>query len=167
MHEGDVLRAVRRAAPDWSRYVDAMSDEPLTNALVELAQATYLAMNVMERDEFTDQVFTDDFVFDDRRSGFSYGLLDASAYTELNRTAWDVGSSRPNWSITEVIAVRGQRIAAVAIALDYDDDVHTESIICGCLDRHLQLLRRMVQIDVDDRDAAIAEVDRMYAEIDD
>ena len=35
------------------------------------------------------------------------------------------------------------------------------------LDRTLQLLRRMVQFDPADRDAAIAELDRLHAEIGD
>jgi hypothetical protein len=35
------------------------------------------------------------------------------------------------------------------------------------LDRELQPLERIVSFEVDDRDAAIAELDRMHADIDD
>ena len=54
-----------------------MSDEPLSNVAVEWWRAALLSMNVMERDEFTGERVTNDFVFEDRRSGFNYGRLDA------------------------------------------------------------------------------------------
>jgi hypothetical protein len=129
-------------------------------------QATVRGMNLMERDEFTPPL-TDDFVLDDRRSGFNNGLIDAATYPELIRSTWDVGSGRPSWSILDVIAVRGQRIAAMSIVIGYGNDMHTDAIICVRFDTQRQLQQRLVVIDIDDRDAAIAEVDRMYAEIDD
>ena len=143
-----------------------MSDESLTNAAVEFMRATILDMNLMERDEYLAPL-TDDFVMDDRRSGFNSGLIDTATYPELIRSTWDVGSGRPSWSILDVIAVRGQRIAAMSIVIGYGNDMHTDAIICVRFDPQRQLQQRLVVIDIDDRDAAIAEVDRMYAEIDD
>jgi hypothetical protein len=109
---------------------------------------------------------TDDFVLDDRRSGINYGLIDATAFPGMIRSIWDVGSGRPSWSIPEVIAVRGQRIAAMTLVIDYGNDMHNDMILCARFDPQLQLQQRVVQFDVDARDAAIAEVDRMQAEID-
>jgi len=142
-----------------------MSDEPLTNAAVEFMRATILDMNLMERDEYFAPL-TDDFVLDDRRSGFNNGLIDAATYPELIRSTWDVGSGRPNWSILEVIAVRGRRIAAMMVVIGYGNDMHTDAIICVRLDPQVRRLQRVVTFDIDARDAAIAEVDRMLAEID-
>ena len=141
-----------------------MSDEPLTNAAVEFLRAGYLILNVMDRDEFTSLV-TDDFVFEDRRSGFNYGRVDASGYAEMIRSTWDVGSGRPSWSMREVVALRGQRIAAADFVIEYGNDMHTDSIVCVRLDPQLRLLQREVHFDIDARDAATAEVDRMHAEI--
>jgi hypothetical protein len=141
-----------------------MSDEPLTNAAVEFMRTGLPFMNVAERDEINSPV-TDDFVFDDRRSGFNYGLIDASSYTEMIQSAWEVGSGRPTFSMLEVIAVRGQRIAAVTFTVDYGNDMHTDMISCIRFDSQLQLQQRRVVFDIDARDAAIAEVDRMHAEI--
>jgi hypothetical protein len=82
-----------------------MSDEPLTNAAVEWMRAGFRLLNEMERDEIVAAV-TDDFVLDDRRSGVNFGPMDAAGIAEQMKSAWDVGSARPSWSVLEVIAVR-------------------------------------------------------------
>ena len=142
-----------------------MSDEPLTNAAVECIRAGIAFANVMERDEFTGGGLTDDFVFEDRRSGFNYGRHDATTYREVSKTVFDVGSGRPIWSIPEVIAVRGQRTAATILVIEYGNDTYTDMIACVRFDPYVQRLQRRVLFDIDARDAAIAEVDRMHAEI--
>jgi hypothetical protein len=142
-----------------------MSDEPLINAAVERIRAGIRLANVMQRDEFTGGALTDDFVFEDRRSGFNWGVADASAYPELGKSVFDVGSGRPIWSIPEVIAVRDQRIAATVLVIDYGDGMFTDMIACVRFDPQLRRLQRRVLFDPDDRDAAIAELDRMHAEI--
>jgi hypothetical protein len=43
--------------------------------------------------------------------------------------------------------------------------MHNDMILCVRFDPQLQLQQRVVQFDIDARDAAIAEVDRMQAEI--
>ena len=144
-----------------------MSDEPLTNAAVERIRAGIASANVTERDEFTVGALTDDFVFEDRRSGFNWGVVDASAYAEVGKSVFDVGAGRPIWSIPEVIAVRGQRTAATTLVIEYGNDTCTDMIACVRFDPHLQRLQRRVLFDIDARDAAIAEVDRMHAEIED
>jgi len=142
-----------------------MSDEPLTNAAVEYLRKVFRFMNEMERDELN-PTLSNDFVLDDRRSGINYGLIDTSAYTETIRYTWDVGSGRPTWSIPEVIAVRGQRIAAITAVVDYGNDMRTDMISCLRLGPQLQQLQRAVVFDIDACDLAIAELDRMQAEID-
>jgi len=142
-----------------------MSDEPLNNAAVEYLRAGIRFANLVQRDEFTSGALTDDFVFEDRRSGFNYGVADASAYAEIGKSVFDVGSGRPIWSIPEVIAVRDQRIAATALVIDYGNDMYTDMIACVRFDPQLQRLQRRVLFDIDAREAAIAEVDRMHAEI--
>jgi hypothetical protein len=142
-----------------------MSDESLTNPAVEWVRAAFLFMNVMERDVLTDEFLTDDFVVDDRRSGINYGIIDAATYVEVMRMYWELGSGRPTWTMPEVIAVRGQRIAAFTSVNDFGNDMHLANINCVCLDPQLRLQQRLVFFDVDARDAAIAEVDRMHAEV--
>ena len=139
----------------------------MTNAAVECIRVGIASANEMERDEFTGGALTDDFVFEDRRSGFNYGRHDATTYREVSTSVFDVGSGRPIWSIPEVIAVRGQRIAATVLVNDYGKDAYTDMIACVRFDPQLQRLQRRVLFDIDDRDAANAELDRMHADIDD
>jgi hypothetical protein len=143
-----------------------MSDEPLTNAAVDRLRTGIRLANVMQRDEFTGGALTDDFVFEDRRSGFNWGVVEASAYPEISKSVFDVGSGRPSWSIPEVIAVRDQRIAATVLVIDYGDGIYTDMIACVRFDPQLRLLQRRVLFDLDARDAAIALLDEWHAEID-
>ena len=77
----------------------------------------------------------------------------------------DLGSWRPTWTIPEVIAVRGQRIAAMTMVNDFGNDMDSNMIVYVRLDPQLKLRQLVVVFDIDARDAAIAEVDRMHAEI--
>jgi hypothetical protein len=145
-----------------------MSDEPLTNAAVEWIRRTYETGNVTETAP-TSFPITDDFQYTDRRTGrgFSYGSLDASGYRRLVTETWRVGSGRPTFWITEVIAVRGQWSAAVAEIHDFGEDMTTQQIQCFQVDPESKLMRRSFDFDLDDADAAITELDRMHAEIND
>jgi len=71
------------------------------------------------------------------------------------------------FSITEIMAIRGHRCAAVAFTMDYGNDVITDALEVIRLDSQFVNLQLLVAFDLDDRDAAIAELDRMHAEIND
>ena len=51
--------------------------------------------------------------------------------------------------------------------VDYGNGMGVEHIECWRLDATLRRANLTVAFDLDDRDAAIAELDRMHAEIDD
>ena len=61
--------------------------------------------------------------------------------------------------------MRGEWSAAVVELTDFGDDTTMEFITSFQLDADSRLVRRHVNFDLDDRDAAIAELDRMHAEI--
>ena len=110
---------------------------------------------------------TDDFIAIDRRSGINFGQLDGPGWLAFLALIPDIGSGRADWSMPEVIAVRGERSAAVSYINDYGDDRRTEAIASFRLDASLVALERIVYFDLADREAAIAELDRLQAEIDD
>ena len=111
--------------------------------------------------------FTDDFVFLDRRTGVNFGEGNASYYARVSEQYWEVGG-QPHWSIPEVIAVRGEWSAAVQQRiLSADNDMFVEFINVVDRDPVGDRWRRLVLFDADDRDTAIAELDRMHADIDD
>ncbi len=112
-----------------------------------------------------EDIFADGYVFDDRRTGgVNYGQLDATAQFRGLEQFWLLGS-QPHFSIVEVIAVRGERCAAYIEKVAYvEADMFMETIMVMKSDPALERSQTVV-FDVDDRDAAIAELDRMHAEI--
>jgi hypothetical protein len=142
-----------------------MSDEPLTNAAVEFYRRSCAIMNAAETPPTDDDLglgVSSDFMYESRSGiGVDFGRSDWPAFLG---SIWHVGGGRPRFSEPQAIAVRGQRCAAITASFDYGNDSSTEYLHCVQLDPELQRLERIVSFEVDDRDAAIAELDRMYAE---
>lgn len=110
---------------------------------------------------------TGDFVFLDqrRRTGFNFGRIEGPArYREWLAASWDLTEQRPHFSIPDVIAVRGDRCAAVVMNVDYGDGMGVEHIECWRMDASMRRADAAIAFDFEDIDVAIAELDRMYAE---
>ena len=149
-----------------------MSDEPFTNAAVERIFTNFTNMNsVRDVGQFwesitaEDQWSTEDFSFDDRRHVVSFGTTNAAGLLDAVSTYWEFG--RPTFEVLKILGIRGERVAAGLVRVQLPSDIVNEWIHVLELDRTLQRVRRMVQFDPDDRHAAIAELDRIHAEIDD
>jgi hypothetical protein len=110
---------------------------------------------------------TSDFAYDARNSlGVDFGPSD---WPKFLGSIWQVSVGRPKLSEPPVLAVRGQRCAAITARIDYGDDAFTEYLHCIVLDPALQRLQWIVSFNADrpdDGHAAIAELDRLHAEID-
>jgi hypothetical protein len=154
-----------------------MSDEPMTNAAVEHARRGIEILNsppppgkrwIPTTDVldwlYAEEHFTEDFLFENRRSIIGVKNEGGAAWMAAIEATWQLSRTQPQWTVLEVIAVRGERTAACVIRLDYGDDTTTDSIGVTHLDADLQRARRYLQFDLDDRDAAIAEVERLHAE---
>jgi hypothetical protein len=145
-----------------------MSDEPLTNAAVEIVRRNVDAMNLLEDSSGFAPAFADGFVYDDRRRVVSFGVLDADGYTRALRLNWDVDSERPQIQLRDVIATRGSRLALLQMCIARSGGFYTTDFIMVFLvDATLSLPQRVVDFDIEERDAAMAELDRLHAEIDD
>jgi len=143
-----------------------MSDEPLTNAAVEFLRLRSASMNTAEPSptEISESV-SSDFVYSARNSlGVNFG---PSEWPVFLGSIWHVGAGRPKFSEPQVTAVRGQRCAAITASIEYGNDTFTEYLHCIVLDSELQRLQRIVSFNVDAVDAALVELDRLHAEIDD
>ena len=146
-----------------------MADEPLSNRAVETIRLGHAWFNSLDRrpDFDVSSAFSEDFVCEDRKTGgVSFGLMNASEYLAALQSNWDVGRQSPSFVIHRVIAVRGDRLAAVDESVDFDDMVIHGATVWK-LDSSLTRWQRIVSFDIDDVDAAVAELERMYAEIDD
>lgn len=142
-----------------------MPEEPLTNDAVKLLRAVTANLNALRGPPTRTTVTSEDVTFDDRRTGgVNFGTVESSEWLEFIASIWGVGTGRPHFSIPEVVAVRGQRCAAVIWAYDYGDDWADAEILCIRLTR-LGMIDRVVAFDVDDADAAIAELDQWHAGI--
>ena len=86
---------------------------------------------------------------------------------EASSELFRLGSGRPNRTLLEVIAVRGETYVAYIELVDAETDYVFKHINCVAFDNEIRLVRRVVRFDVDDRDAAIALLDEWDAEIDD
>ncbi|MDW3218032.1 MAG: hypothetical protein R8F63_05405 [Acidimicrobiales bacterium] len=147
-----------------------MSEAPLTNAAVEWLRRAYDALSsivevppegVASKID-VEATIADDFTWEDRRRFVNYGRGDDPAdWFRRIETAWESADQRPHWSISEVIAVRGERIAATTIEVRRADFV-TDFITVDLISEDARL-RRHVAFDVEDREAAIAEAERLHA----
>ena len=147
-----------------------MSDESLTNAAVEWIRDYYAAAPADGPPSATDlrESLSADFSYVGRnRVDVNFGEMTASDWPTMVTSFWDIGVGRPQFSEPTAIAVRGQRCALVYAWIGYGNDYFTDFIHCIRLDPELQRLQRIVSFDADDRDAAIAELDRLHAEIND
>ena len=146
-----------------------MSDEPLTNAAVERMRGAYDVVSELAEPPsmaLADSL-RDDLVYFDRRKGVNFGEGDASYFVGILQGFWEAGG-QPHFSIVEVIAVRGEWSAAYVLRTVYGGrDMYSEAINVVEWDPDGGRMRRLVLFDLDDRCAAIAELDRMHAEISD
>ena len=109
----------------------------------------------------------DGFVFEDRRAVVSHPDGDAAALAERFRLMSELGMGAPHVEVPEVVAVRGERLAAVRIAVVFEGGVaRMDSIGVVRFDPTVTRLERIVQFDEDDVSAAVAELDRLHAEVD-
>jgi hypothetical protein len=153
---------------DAGRRVASVSEE-LSNAASEWLRfvMAYCNKNGAPSDELTRASLTDDYVYEDRRHhGLSFPNQDAESTPKAVTSLWDTGGGEPRFTMHEILAVRGDRIAACRVSADYPNGWTTESIEVLELDASLSLLRRMFDFDHDDVDAAIAELDRLHSQSD-
>ena len=66
----------------------------------------------------------------------------------------------------EIIAVRGERLVAARLAVDYDIGFVLEAIQVLELDATVTRVQRAFDFDVDDVDTVIAELDRLHSQAD-
>jgi len=144
-----------------------MSQERLTNAAARSLEDALDYCNTMESPDFRtwgpESFLAEDFTYVDRRTGgVNFGALSSAGSLAMLASAWDVGSGRPHFSVGEVVAVRGEESALVIFVIVYDDGNRTDMLHVQHLDRDMRW-RRIVQFDLDDVEAAIAELDQLNA----
>jgi hypothetical protein len=136
-----------------------------SNAASDALRSNLGALNGLESAPRNIRAFlTDDFVHEDRRRGVSFPIVDADSHQEFVDSAWQTGAGRPEFAAPRILAVRGDRFVAALIRIDYGNGMLLEAVHVFALDATLSLAQREIDFDVDEVDAAIAELDRLHLE---
>jgi hypothetical protein len=141
-----------------------VTDEP-SNAASEYMRVVlaFLQEYGAPSEELVRAGLSDDFAYEDRRHGPSFPGTDAQSHPRFLQSIWETGVGRPEFAF-EVLAVRGERFAAVALQVDYGNGMVTESIHVVALDATLSVACRGIDFDLDDVEGAIAEMDRLQSQ---
>jgi hypothetical protein len=141
-----------------------MSTDPQMNKAVRGLQNAIDYCNSLDAPIFEGFEYADEFFYADRRTGgVNFGTLDHSGLEAMLASAWDVGVGRPHFSIRDVVAIRDDLCALVVFSIAYEDGSRSELLHLQQLDRASRL-RRIVQFDLDDVEAAAAELDLLSTE---
>lgn len=141
-----------------------MSDPPRTNAAIDLIRRLYDNASRLTAPPTRGTPVTDDFYLLDRRSGVpNYGRIESADYDAFTRAIWEISPGGVRLSVGSVVAVVGERLAAYVEVIEADLG-RSETLMCVWLDADHFHLKRWVMFDLDDIDAARAELDAMDAE---
>ena len=146
--------------------VASVSDEPSNAAskFIRSAGASVSERGSPPAEEWVRAGLTDHFAYEDRRSGPSFPDADAQSFPKIIESTWQTGAAGRPRIDSEMLAVRGERFAAVAVQTDYGNGMRSDYIQVIGLDATLTMLQRMVDFDSDDVDRAIAELDRLQSQ---
>lgn len=110
--------------------------------------------------------YTEDFVREDRRRLINMPLADRATYLEHSRVWFELADGRPTFSVEHVVAIRGERLVAWTIEASYESAPSVRAVIVTQFDSAVLRVERQVHFDLEDVDAALAELDSMYAALD-
>jgi hypothetical protein len=108
--------------------------------------------------------YTDDFVRQDRRRLIGAPEVDAAGFVGQILSWFEIEDGRPVFSPVAIIAVAGERCAALQMRIGFVGDRGVEMIHVVVFDELIQRQQRVVSFDVDDHDSAVGELLRLHAE---
>jgi hypothetical protein len=108
---------------------------------------------------------TDDFVRQDRRRLVATPESNGSEFVENVRAWFSVGAGTPRFRVAEVYAVAGDRCVTHRVSIDFDGSFASDMIHSIRCNASVDKMQKIVTFDPDDLDAALAELERLHAEI--
>lgn len=152
----------RRPRLAWRHYGRGVDDEP-RNAAGDAARAFVNLLPNPDGMEELGRMIADDFVLEDRRRIIGLPSSDKTTFID----GWLAFAHEAGFVANEfeMSAVRGERLALARYASKFDSAAVTEMLIVGLWDVEGPRSQRMLLFDVDALDAAMAELDRLHAEI--
>ena len=107
-------------------------------------------------------MLADGFTREDRRRLIAMPSGDVDSYLNSFDAWYEIGDGQPRFNVAEVIGVRGERLVLTRTRVDYASGQATEFLYLFQFDEIGQV-ERQVAFDLDDVDAAVAELDKMQA----
>lgn len=135
--------------------------------LPRVVEVTYEKFHLHGDPEFLarnlDEIYTLDFVREDRRRLVGAPTANREEFVQQLRGWHGISHGPPQFSVEEIVAVRGERCILIRARVLYAD-TWSEFLSVGRIDAD-DRTDRSVLFDPDDIESAIAELDRMFAEI--
>lgn len=113
-----------------------------------------------------DRWYTEDFVRDDRRRLINMPLADRSTYLEHSRIWFEIADGKPECFISQVLAVREQRLCAWIVEAPYRAAPSVHAVIVTQFDENVDRIEKQVHFDLEDVGDAIAALDAMQTAVD-
>ena len=108
-------------------------------------------------------MLADGFTREDRRRLIAMPSGDVDSYLNSFDAWYEIGDGQPRFNVAEVIGVRGERLALTRARVDYASGQASELLYLFQFDQGIGQVERQVAFDLDDVDAAVAELDKMQA----
>lgn len=105
--------------------------------------------------------YDDGFVREDRRRIIGLPTVGIDGFIDQLRSWFEIGPEPPTFSVGRVVEVVGDSGAIVVLRNDFGSEA-TEMLAVGSFDSETQRLKRLVTFDLDDIDAAVAELHRLH-----
>lgn len=131
--------------------------------LVELLNDVDVA-GMVEGPEFSEW-FTPDFVREDRRRLIGAPTVDTAGFVDQMQAWFEIGEGTPTFRPLEVVAVAGERLAAVRFSVAFASGYEVEMIHVALFDEEVLRQQRIVSFDVEERELAVRELGRLAAEV--
>lgn len=108
--------------------------------------------------------FAHDYVREDRRAMISISSSGARETIENLLLWFEMGDGNPMFTI-EIVDVRGDRLVLARFSVGYRGGLSTEVLSVTQFDETVEKEQKAVRFDPDDLDAALAELDKLHAEL--
>lgn len=108
--------------------------------------------------------YSTDFIREDQRKLVGIELSGARDMLKNSLLWFELGDGKPILTV-EVVAVRGDRLVLARFRVGYREGFETGVLSVTQFDEAVEKQQKMVRFDLDDLDAALAELDRLHAEV--
>ena len=147
-------------------YRLGVGDEP-RNAASDLLRATWptFSLEALTGEDWL-EAFDDDFVREDRRKVVGLPPANAEEYVAAMAEYFSVDDGRaPEFFVDSIVAVRGNQLVLARLRIDFASGWSSDFLVVLQHDVTMGRMQKAVRFDLDDVEAAMTELDLLFAAI--